>query len=1185
MYLEEVVLDNFKSFGDRTRLPLRDDFTAITGPNGSGKSNILDAIQFALGLGRVSDVRAKRLTDLIHHSDDSEPSLPREAQVTVIVNNEDRTLSPDQIAAAMGDEVLDPDHIEIRRRIRQTAGNSYSYYYINDKSVNLGDIQELMAQAGVSDERYNIVPQGDITELINRTPMQRRLIIDEIAGIAEFDAKKEQARRELDTVRERIDEVSLRIEEKSVTLEQLADEREEALAYRELADEKAQFERYRDAAELTERRDELSTVEERIDGLETDLEEARHELAEVEEEARRIEEDIEDLTDEIERKGGEEQRALQEEIEELRSAIGQLEGRIEEKYERIGDLRDDRRDAELKLDKKQETIDDLDADRRDIEVRKADRTGDLVSVQEELADVQADIDALDAEQRKLNVKLAKQDHLRTEALDTRDALQREFDRLNDEARRRDRELESIDQTLEDVRERRDDYAEEIDGLDLEMDRLREERREVQGTIESLDDERESLEGDRDDLQDEIDAMKARFRELRRQQADAGKGQFPRAVARVLGSGIDGVHGAVASLGDVEKEDYAVACEAAGGARLANVVVERPAVGQTCIEYLKERDAGRATMLPISEFGPRGLPPLPDHPGVVDFARNLVTYDDQYEGIFSYVLGSTLVVENMETAREFMGEYRMVTLDGDVVEQSGAMRGGSGRETPFQFGGSKGRLERLAAKIEKLEQRRDEVIDRYDEVTDRLAEARERDRTLRDDLRDLERERASHVDTVDRLDGRIETIVDQRDTIEDQRTTTREEIGRRTNELAAAEAAVEAIQATVDGLSAALAHTRLGELTERRSKLREERDEIRADIDRLDGKLNEIALEVRAANERIEEFNTTITEAQNAIADREEEIDELEDAIAGYEAEIGEHQSAIDELEADLTELRAAREDRRTALDDVRETVNERRRTVNTIEAELGPLRDRRERLEWEIDELEQSVEPIEEDADIPAFDVVTDRIAELETEMEAMKPINEKAVEQYDRLDEQIDGLEADVAELDAEREGILERIDSYETQKREAFMEAYEAIDAEFRDVFRTLSGGTAALELENEDDPFDGGLVMLAQPGDKFVGSLDQLSGGEKSLTALSLIFAIQRYRPAPFYALDEIDAFLDAANLDRIGELLEAHRDDGQFIVISHHSDLLERADRIIGVSMPEEISRVSGVQLAGGVPADD
>ena len=1187
MYLEELILDNFKSFGAQTRIPLREDFTAITGPNGSGKSNILDAIQFALGLGRVSDVRARRLTDLIHHTDDSEPRLPRETEVTVILNNEDGTLTAEDIATATGQDVADPSRIKIRRRIRQTANNSYSYYYIDGHSVNLRDIRELMARAGVSDERYNIVPQGDITELINRTPMQRRLIIDEIAGVAEFDAKKEQSQRELDTVRDRIEEVRLRVEEKSSTLEQLERERDEALAYQELADEKAQFEQYRDIAELSDRKAERDEVTDEIEQLEADLEAARIELAESEEVATRIEEDIEDLTEEIERKGGEEQRELQREIEELRSSIGQLQGRIEEKGERIDSLHADRRDAELNLDRTQERLNDLEKQRREIEVRKANRTGDLVELQDDLAAVQASIDNLDAEQRTLNDRLAKQETLRSEALDTKDALQRRLDRLSDEARRRDRELEELTNSLDELEDIRDERVDERDAVDLEMKRTRKEREAIGDDIEQLEGEADELQSTIDELEADISTAKQRLGDLQRQQQSSGKGQFPSAVARVLGSDISGVHGAIASLGDVENEAHAEACEAAGGGRLANVVVDDSQVGKDCIEYLKRRNAGRATFLPLTEFDEHGLPQLPDHPGVVDFARRLVTYDDRYAGVFSYVLGSTLVVQDMDTARELMGEFRMVTLDGDVVERSGAMRGGSGRETPYRFGGKRGRLERLARRIEALENDRDEAVETRSGVTDKLAELRERDRTLRDTIRDLERDRVDLTDGIDRIEGRIKSTNQQINSLREDREKTADQIEAIQTELAAATAATEAIQAIVDDLKTALSNTRLGELTEQRSKLRDEIDQVKDDIDELDGRLNDIALEERSANDRSEEHKTTIANTQNEIADLEDDIESLTEQIDALEDEIDARQSEIDALESDLAELRADREEKREDLAQARETVNANRKQMTGLEHELGPLRDRLERLEWEIAELSESVDPVEDEDELPELDEVTDRITELESEMAAMEPINQKAIEQYDRLEGEIKSLEADINELEEERAAIIERIESYEEQKREAFMEAFTAIDEEYRDIFRTLSGGSAALELENEDDPFDGGLILRAQPEDKFVGSLEQLSGGEKSLTALSLIFAIQRYRPAPFYALDEIDAFLDAANLDRIGDLLESHRDDGQFIVISHHADLLERADNVIGVSMPEDLgsSKVSGVTLAGGAPADD
>ena len=1187
MYLEELVIDNFKSFGERTRLPLRDDFTAITGPNGSGKSNILDAIQFALGLGRVSDVRARRLTDLIHHTEEEEPRLPREAEVTVIVNNEDRVLSADQIAAAVGEELLDPDRFEIKRRIRQTPNNSYSYYYIDNKKVNLGDIRELMAQAGVSDDRYNIVPQGDITELINLTPMQRRTIIDEIAGVAEFDEKKEQAGAELETVRERIEEVRLRVEEKAQTLEQLADEREEALAYQELAEEKEEFERYQHAAELNDRREQLEETIERIDTLGAELADERVVLATAEETATRIEEDIEDLTEEIERKGGEEQRELQLEIETLRNEIGQLEGRIEEKRDRIESRHDDRRDAELKLDRKEEALGDLKADLRDLKVRKADRVGDLVDHKDDLAEVRAAIDDLDEAQRRLNDRLRYQERLLEEAVSVRDEIQLQLDRLYDEARRRDRERDEIDTAIEELdgllTERRDDR----DGVDREMDRLQSERASLKAEIEAQTAEREAIDAERAEVIDELEEATQRFADLQRQQRDAGRGQFPAAVARVLGADIDGIHGAVASLGDVEDEAHATACEAAGGGRLANLVVDTPSVAQESIEFLKRRNAGRATFLPLTEFNEHSLPPLPNHDGVIDFARNLVTYDDRYAGIFSYVLGTTLVVEDLDTARELMGEFRMVTLDGDLVEQSGAMRGGSGRDAPYRFGGSRNRLKRLAARIESLESEREALDKRISEAETALAEATERDRTLRDDLRDLERERASLTDRITQLEGQRESKTEQLEAIESAKETTIGEIDALETKMAAAEAAVEAIEAAVEEIKAALADTRLGELTTKRDELRAQIDEVQDDIDRYSAKQNELELEIAGAEERIQEHTDAIEAANEDVAQLEAEIETLEGEIKEIESDIEERLEAISDLEDDLAELRAEREDRREAVADARDDVNQSRARVTELERELDPLRSQRDQLEWEIDELEESVENIEDMEEVPALEVVTERIAKLESKLTAMEPVNHKAVEQYDRLAEEVDRLEHDIEELDEERTAIIERINSYEEEKRVAFMEAYEAIDEEYQTVFRTLSGGTAALELENEEDPFDGGLMMRAQPEDKFVGSLEQLSGGEKSLTALSLIFAIQRYRPAPFYALDEIDAFLDAANLDRIGDLLESHRDDGQFIVISHHADLLERADRIIGVSMPEDrgASQVSGIHLAGGIPADD
>ncbi len=284
MYIKAIVLDDFKSFGRKTKIPFYEDFTVVTGPNGSGKSNIIDAVLFALGLARTRGIRAEKLTDLIYnpgHEGDDTSSGPREATVEVILDNSDGALERSQVVNAAGsDDIGDVDEIRIRRRVKETEDNYYSYYYLNDRSVNLSDIQDLLAQAGITPEGYNVVMQGDVTEIINMTPHARREIIDEIAGVAEFDAKKEDAFEELETVQERIDEAELRIEEKRDRLEQLADERREAMRYRRLRREKEEYESYKKASELEEKHAELGAVEDEVDDFEDELAALQRELDE-----------------------------------------------------------------------------------------------------------------------------------------------------------------------------------------------------------------------------------------------------------------------------------------------------------------------------------------------------------------------------------------------------------------------------------------------------------------------------------------------------------------------------------------------------------------------------------------------------------------------------------------------------------------------------------------------------------------------------------------------------------------------------------------------------------------------------------------------------------------------------------------------------------------------------------------
>ncbi|OAQ52762.1 hypothetical protein HTG_10570 [Natrinema mahii] len=1185
MYIKSIVLDNFKSFGRKTKIPFYEDFTVVTGPNGSGKSNIIDAVLFALGLARTRGIRAEKLTDLIynpgHEDGDGDSSGPREATVEVVLDNADGTLTRSQVVNAAGSEdVGDVDEIRIRRRVKETEDNYYSYYYLNDRSVNLSDIQDLLAQAGITPEGYNVVMQGDVTEIINMTPHARREIIDEIAGVAEFDAKKEDAFAELETVQERIDEAELRIEEKRDRLEQLADERREAMRYRRLRREKEEYEGYKKASELEEKRDELESVAGEIDDREDELRELQRELDEREGKVVRLQEDLADINDEIERKGEDEQLRIKSEIEELKGDISRLEDKIESSEAEIEAAEADRREAFVEIDRKQEQIDDLEAEIREHKLEKASIKTEIQERKAERDDLEAEIDAVDTEFDELKADLAERKDDLEAAKTEKNDRQREQDRLLDEARRRSTTIEETEETIAEKQETLPEIENQRADLERELEKAEQNRANIADVVDDLKGEKRRLQSDLDELDDDIQAKQQEYAELEAKAGESGDSSFGRAVTTILNSGINGVHGAVAQLGTVPGE-YAVACETAAGGRLANVVVDDDVVGQQCIEHLKSRNAGRATFLPLTDMSQRRLPNAPSDPGVVDFAYNLVDFDEEYAGVFSYVLGDTLVVEDIETARSYMGDYRMVTVDGDLVEKSGAMTGGSGGGSRYSFtGGGEGQLERVAKRITELQEEREELREELRGVEERLDDARDRKTDAADEVRSIEAE----LEGLDEKRERVESEIDDLESELEELRAERESVDERMNEISAEideqTAEIEAIEAEIDDLEAELADSKIPELTDRIEALEAEIDEREDRIAEIDSEINELALEKEYAEDAIEDRHDDIEAAQNRKADHEERIEEYEADIEGKREELEAKRAAVAELEEELTELKADRSDLKEELSEARTERDKQQDRVNTVESKLEDARERADSLEWEIESLESAVGDYDPE-DVPDHETVLETIELLQADMDAMEPVNMLAIEEYDEVRDDLDDLEAGRETLVEEADGIRDRIEQYETQKKRTFMDAYEGIAGHFTEIFEQLSEGTGSLHLENEDDPFDGGLTMKAQPGDKPIQRLDAMSGGEKSLTALAFIFAIQRHNPAPFYALDEIDAFLDAVNAERVGEMVEELAGEAQFVVVSHRSAMLDRSERAIGVTMQQDnVSAVTGIDLSDG-----
>lgn len=1192
MHIKELVLENFKSFGRKTRIPLYEDFTTISGPNGSGKSNIIDSILFALGLARTSGIRAEKLTDLIYnpgHEDDANSfSGEREASVTVVLDNTDRTVAREQVISAAGTEKIgEIDEITIRRRIKQTDEDTYySYYYLNGRSVNLSDIRDLLSQAGVTPEGYNVVMQGDVTEIITMTPGSRRLIIDEIAGVAEFDAKKADALEELEIVQERVDEATLRIEEKQDRLEQLKDERETALEYQSLKEEKEEFEGYLKASELEEKRIELTDSKSTLESFEEELDTAQRELDIHQGKLTRLQEDLADLNAEIERKGEDEQLELKREIEEIKGEISRLEDRIETASERIEDADSVQRQAFVQIDRKQEAVEEFEAEIRNKKVEKSTLKAEVQEKESKLAEVEAEIDSIDSEYEVVRNELTTKRNELQERRDEQNELQREQDRLLDAARRRSREQREIKEELEEIEAKKPDLEAKIKDLEFELQRAQENQSTISNVVSDLKEEKNSLQEEFATVDDKLSAKQQEYAELEARADVSGDSSYGRAVTTVLNAEINGVHGTIGQLGSVASE-YEVACETAGGGRLANVVVSNDQVGQECIEHLKSQNAGRATFLPLTKMDNRRLPSLPDHPGVVDFAFNLVDFNQEYASVFSYTLGSTLVVEDMKTARDLMGKYRLVTLDGELVEKSGAMTGGSTSGSRYSFTKSgKGQLELVAEQISTLEAEKRQLRSDLQDVENRLEDARDRQSEAVDAVRDItqqlesvESKKAGLTDQITRLEDKLNKIEETRDEISSDIDGVQAKIETKSDE-------VSVVASEIDDLEAQLQDSEIPELTSKAESIREDISDLEQRMDDIDGDLNELSLEKRYAEEAIESLHEDIENAQNRKAAAEEKIEELEESIESEKERLAQKQGEVEELEAELIDLKTERETLKEDVIDAEAARDEQKADVQSIESSIDECSDRIARLEWEIEELEGEVGEYDPD-EVPDHDTVEKEIDRLRREMESLEPVNMLAIDEYDRVSEELDELETKRGTLIEEADGIRERIEEFESRKRETFMEAYEGINSHFRDIFARLSNGSGELVLEDPDDPFEGGLTMRAQPRDKPVQRLDAMSGGEKSLTALAFVFAIQRFNPAPFYALDEVDAFLDAANAEMVGEMVDDLAGDAQFVVVSHRAALLERSERAIGVTMQENnLSAVTGIDLSDqGVPADD
>jgi len=1147
LYITQLEIDNFKSFARKTKIPFFEGFTVISGPNGSGKSNIIDSILFVLALSGARGLRAEKLTDLINVN-----SGKNTAEVTVTFS----------------------DGTTIRRRIKRTPTGYYSYNYLNNRLCKQGDVIEFLAKIGIKPEGYNVVMQGDITRIMEMTDGERRKIIDEIAGVAEFDHKREQAFSELEVVRERLEREEILLNELVARLDALQHEREQAVEYRRWQEELEHLGQCRGAALVRQKEQEIGTLHDLMHDQQAALE---RNAGEVEALAANIAEARgrqQAVDEEINRKSGPEYLELVGRLEEARGAIKLGEKSIErlkagrdENLEAVQRVYMDSKRAEAKVEECSGQIRNLSIDRANLAMELATQREQLAAVEERIASESKEVEGIKDQLFARLQDLESQKELRAKIL-------REQDLFIEKSRMRTSERERLDARIQQVEEELANKQEQVADYSACMADCEGEKRQIERDLSEAESTLFARRSALDRLKKEIRENEQNLMRLEAQQqahGDAGG----KAMDVVLG--MEGVHGTVAQLGRAPPE-YATALDVAAMGRLRWVIVDTDAIASDAIRYLKENRLGRVTFLPLNKLRPPILSPLEADPGIVGYAVDLLEFDPAFDRAFRVVFGATVVVDTLERARRLMGRYKMVTLEGDFVEKSGAMTGGSQTKKVRGFGVAvDDEILRVRATLAGLEAEAAEI----EASIGRLAVAAEAKRAERSAV---DEQIARYRMLVDEFQKRTEVLAGERQTLGEalqglleSAKTGGEELARLEADLERTAGEIAQISAEVDDLKKKLDDTEVPALTEQYEQLRKAVEDIERRLRNKDADITDAKRERQHFANRIEELAVE----RGRLEAKNQEIDS---EIKATEEHIEDQRRLIVQLEARQKEfsdeLAGLHEERDRILEEIRvldQRSIELSAATERIRMQIDALNERERSLLAELSVLREQAGDVETDLDLAAIDA---GITEAERALKKIGAVNMLAIEECDRVAARVEERTEKKEVLSRERMMLLERIEKYGKMKYDAFMTAFSAIDTNFQDIFARLTDGSGRLILDNEEDPFAGGMTFAVQPRDKKVHLLSSLSGGEKSLTTLAFIFSIQQYMPAPFYALDEVDMFLDGNNVGRIASMMSELSGNAQSIIVSLRKPMIERADRIVGVTIrPDKSTYVTGVQNNG------
>ncbi len=1169
MILKALEMQGFKSFPDKTVLEFNKGITAVVGPNGSGKSNISDAVRWVLGEQSTKTLRGSKMEDVIFSGTDVRKAKGF-AEVTLRLDNTDRSLNKDS------------DEVSVTRRYYRSGD---SEYLVNGESARLRDVNELFMDTGLGRDGYSIVGQGKIADMVSPKASERRDMLEEAAGISHFryrrgDAIKRLAQAEENLVRLRdiLSELESRVgplkaqSEKAQKFIVLAGERKNLeigiwLNTIDKTGEKMRDQEHKiEIAEAShkEAQDELSKIGEMIDKAADGTRDINIKLEEIRISASGFEEKLSDIDSQIKvaensilhnnetiERINRDKAAENETEQNIDAAVSAARECIQKAEEQIAD-------ATRQMDELSKQEETYRLSSSEFSDRAAALSGEISALSVRLADCRVTAETANSSIEEIRSRISAIDESMGTRKDDYDALLKRKADAEAELKEIQDEIVSVKNAIDGYTLRFENRGKKADSVKLAIDEKQRELHKGQDRVRLLEDLEKNMEG-------YFGAVKAVMKE-------SGRGA------------LRGIYGPVSQLITV-KDKYSAAIETALGAAVQNIVVDNETDAKRAMGFLKEHRAGRATFLPITAIKGRVLSEqgLDDQYGFVSIASDLVSYDNKYSEIIRWLLGRTAVAEDIDSAiaiaKKYSYRFRIVTLDGQVINAGGSMTGGSRVQNAGIL--SRGNeIERLKGSLASMQKELDGMLSDYKLLSEDASAAKAE---LEGAEGDLLRAKEENI----RREGELKLASDKLASVSSGVKELLEEKETLEKRIESVSSGAEAARSQIDELKETLENKEkeLESITGDSKTLQKNREEVAS-------KAAEIRLRIVSLQKDVEANTDEITRLKNRKTGHLDRLSELDGEIREIEEKNDELRALTERLSADEKALKANHGDAQNQINELISQRDELEKQANDLRLHERAKSEERERLSGDIARLEERKIAMRNEYDnltsklydeyqltrreaaaleieIDDYSLAAKRLAELKSQIRALGSVNVSAIEEYKEVSERYEFLSGQINDVETSRAELNKMIDDLTGKMAEQFREQFNRINSCFGQTFIELfGGGKAELRLEDERDVLGSDIEIKVQPPGKNVQNINLLSGGEKGLSAIALLFAILKVTPAPFCIFDEVEAALDDVNVSRYAQYVRRMTKNTQFILITHRRGTMEEADVLYGVTMQEK-----------------